>query len=204
MIRSLNAYLIAPRPRGDRLPLLQGLSVGPGAQASRGVRDGRHRHHEYPGRDPARGGPCRPYPRVAHLPSCVEPSSRWVMAGCDGPQDRQEARQAGYRVFRATLLASPDAKLPGEVICPASAEAGNKTNCALCRACGGHGAKAKADIPVTIRGGKAEVNATRTWMAAWNTRGWARARTDPGLNPICIYRRQGCRHEPGMGGPRDV
>lgn len=72
----------------------------------------------------------------------------WAMASCDNGRDYLEAKAAGWRTFRVRVLAEP--VLAREVICPASAEAGKKTVCALCRACGGASSKAKADIVIAM------------------------------------------------------
>src|SRR5580765_5622743 len=70
----------------------------------------------------------------------------WCMASCDNGRDYLEAKAAGWRTFRVRNLADP--VLAREVVCPASKEAGYKTVCALCRACGGASSKAKADIVI--------------------------------------------------------
>lgn len=58
-----------------------------------------------------------------------------LMASCDDPQDAAEARAAGWRVFRTRLPWEP--LMSGEIACPASAEAGERTQCARCALCGG-------------------------------------------------------------------
>lgn len=73
-----------------------------------------------------------------------------TMASCDTPSDHVDAIAAGWRPFRMRLETEP--KLPGEVVCPASHEAGRKTSCASCRACGGTGAKARAPIVIIAHG----------------------------------------------------
>jgi hypothetical protein len=74
----------------------------------------------------------------------------WCMASCDSETDYAHAKLLGFRAFR--VRRQLDAKLPGEVTCPASAEAGKRTNCNACRACGGLSAKAKADIVIVAHG----------------------------------------------------
>lgn len=74
----------------------------------------------------------------------------FCMASADSSADRAAARMLGFRVFR--VRTEHDPVEDREVICPASAEAGYKTNCATCRACGGTGAKAKADIVIMAHG----------------------------------------------------
>lgn len=74
----------------------------------------------------------------------------WCMASADSSADRAAASILGFRVFRVRTEAQPvEAR---EVICPASAEAGKRTLCASCRACGGHSAKAKADVVIVAHG----------------------------------------------------
>jgi ABC-type polar amino acid transport system ATPase subunit len=60
------------------------------------------------------------------------------------------ARAMGWRSFRVRAAESPT--LQGEVICPASKEAGQKTTCEACKACGGLSAKARADIVIMAHG----------------------------------------------------
>lgn len=74
-----------------------------------------------------------------------------VMASADSSADRVAAKMLGFRIFRV----APHVgwiREAGEVLCPASAEAGRKTTCALCRACGGTSAKARADIVIPAHG----------------------------------------------------
>ena len=77
-----------------------------------------------------------------------------TMASCDTESDHVEAKAAGWRTFRIRLAYEPLAKR--EVACPASKEAGNKTTCAACRACGGLLAKAKADVAIVAHGPSAK------------------------------------------------
>jgi hypothetical protein len=80
--------------------------------------------------------------------------STYVMASADSPADAAEAQALGYRTFRIRTAA--EALAPREVICPASAEAGKKTSCAACLACGGTSAKAKASIAIVVHGAGAK------------------------------------------------
>lgn len=91
----------------------------------------------------------------------------WCMASCDTPEERLEAKSMGYRVFRVSLDAD---RMDREVICPASDEAGNKTNCASCLACGGNGAKTKADIVIRLHGTVATLKAAQSSMKEGETR----------------------------------
>jgi hypothetical protein len=72
------------------------------------------------------------------------------MASADSEADHAAAHAMGWRTFR---VKTPDApRLQGEVTCPASEEAGQKTVCADCRACGGTSAKAKASMVINAHG----------------------------------------------------
>jgi hypothetical protein len=72
------------------------------------------------------------------------------MASCDSSADRAMAKVLGFRTFRVRSHAEPVETR--EVICPASAEAGKRTSCAACKACGGTSAKAKADVVILAHG----------------------------------------------------
>jgi len=73
------------------------------------------------------------------------------MASADSEAEGVEARAAGWRTFR--VRTADEAVLPKvEFVCPASAEAGMKTDCATCRACMGTASKARVS-PVIIAHG---------------------------------------------------
>jgi len=72
--------------------------------------------------------------------------SELVMASVETVLEGVEARKLGYRLFR--VRDGNDALQPREISCPASKEAGFKTTCASCVACGGNSAKAKVDIAI--------------------------------------------------------
>ena len=72
-----------------------------------------------------------------------------VMASVDA-SDAAAAQAKGYRTFRVRTAA--EALQAREIACPASAEAGKKTNCAACLACGGNGARAKVNIAIVAHG----------------------------------------------------
>jgi hypothetical protein len=83
--------------------------------------------------------------------------ARWVMASCDSSEERVMARALGFRTFRVAPAHGWE-KEAHESLCPASEEAGKKTTCILCQACGGHSSKARADIFIPAHGqGKAYV-----------------------------------------------
>lgn len=60
---------------------------------------------------------------------------RWCMASCDTEVDLEDAKAAGWATYRVRPKGT--ALLPGEVQCPASAEAGHVADCAACGRCGG-------------------------------------------------------------------
>lgn len=64
-----------------------------------------------------------------------------LMASVDNVFEQFEASAKGYRYFRVQLGTA--APLAGEISCPASKEAGNRTTCASCCLCAGNSKKAK-------------------------------------------------------------
>lgn len=68
------------------------------------------------------------------------------MASADSVSDRREARMKGYRTFRVRL--SNEARERGEIVCPSSTEAGNRTDCATCLQCSGTALGRKLDIVI--------------------------------------------------------
>jgi hypothetical protein len=83
--------------------------------------------------------------------------AEYCMASCDNESDYATAKILGFRSFR--VRRSTDPVLPREVVCPASKEAGNKTSCDACKACGGTSAKARADIVIAAHGARGKINA---------------------------------------------
>ena len=61
----------------------------------------------------------------------------YAMASCDTVQDRIDATSNGYRTFRTKRPGQPIE--PGEIACPASKEAGQRTTCINCQLCNGAG-----------------------------------------------------------------
>ena len=60
---------------------------------------------------------------------------RLVMASVETTAQAKQAHAAGWRTFRTTRPGDP--LMPGEISCPASAEAGKRTTCADCGLCDG-------------------------------------------------------------------
>ena len=85
---------------------------------------------------------------------CNPGMARYCMASADSPSDLVLAQAAGYRTFR---IRTPEEPLQAkESICPASAEAGKKLNCASCKACGGTAKGRKGSIGIIVHGAKAK------------------------------------------------
>jgi hypothetical protein len=64
--------------------------------------------------------------------SCDQRWSQLLMASVDTPEERDEARELGWRTFRVG-----SGILPGEFSCPASEEQGHRLTCDRCLACAG-------------------------------------------------------------------
>jgi len=76
------------------------------------------------------------------------------MASADSIGDLEEAHAKGWRTFRVRHASEP-VLARREAICPASAEAGKRTDCATCRACGGLSAKARVSMVIIAHGATA-------------------------------------------------
>lgn len=90
--------------------------------------------------------------------TCDRAYSEFLMASADTVAERFAAKALGYRVFRVRAPGSTD-KLAGEVVCPASAEAGFKLNCATCLACHGTNNGRRGDIVISAHGAASLINA---------------------------------------------
>jgi hypothetical protein len=88
----------------------------------------------------------------------------FCMASCDTASEYTVAKALGWRTFRVRL--EGETLAPREVVCPASKEAGYKTSCDACKACGGNTAKAKADIAIMAHGAAGKINAYAALRAA--------------------------------------
>lgn len=72
--------------------------------------------------------------------------AQFAMASVDSPLEREQAKAKGWRTFRVKSTSEP--VLPGEIVCPASSEAGNKTTCMACQACSGVAGRGRSDIVI--------------------------------------------------------
>lgn len=78
---------------------------------------------------------------------------RWCMASVESIDGAREAVKLGYRLFFARPLGLGKPK--GMVTCPASVEAGRKTVCATCMACGGTSNGRRTNITIQAHGSTA-------------------------------------------------
>ena len=82
--------------------------------------------------------------------SCDPGFADFLMASCDSPEDRADAKAKGYRTFRVRRQGDP--LLPGEIDCPAD---GMKITCSNCLKCNGNKRKGK-DISIVVHGSRAK------------------------------------------------
>lgn len=83
-----------------------------------------------------------------------------IMASADTAEEAAAAQAAGWRTFRVRTADEPT--LPREFVCPASAEAGAKTDCATCLSCRGNDGR-KGNPVIVAHGALARrLNANRT------------------------------------------
>lgn len=79
--------------------------------------------------------------------SCDQELQKYLMASCESPYSREQAKAAGWATFR---VKSPEkGRLHGETLCPASDEAGKKLQCFTCAKCSGNQAK---DVVINVHG----------------------------------------------------
>lgn len=74
------------------------------------------------------------------------------MASADTADEADRAHAMGWRTFRVSLGMERDPMRKGEVLCPASAEAGRKLKCSECLACGGADGR-RSSIYIPAHGG---------------------------------------------------
>lgn len=76
----------------------------------------------------------------------------FLMASCDSVEDYATAKFHGWRTFRVRATADSPV-LVHEISCPASAEAGHRTQCVRCKLCdGSRRADARKDIVIIAHG----------------------------------------------------
>lgn len=89
----------------------------------------------------------------------------YCMASADSVQEAESARALGYRTFRVGTAAERIVK-GVEFLCPASKEAGVKTNCAACLACGGLSSPNRASVFIPAHGAAGKVKSFESRVAA--------------------------------------
>lgn len=76
--------------------------------------------------------------------------ARYCMASVDSASEQAAARILGFRTFR--VRAADEALAVSEITCPASEEAGKRTQCDACRLCGGTSTQSPRDIAIIAHG----------------------------------------------------
>lgn len=79
--------------------------------------------------------------------TCDQRLKQLLMASCDTPQDRLDAKALGWSTFR--VKHPMQEKMAKEYVCPASEEAGKKSMCFTCKKCSGDKAK---DVVINVHG----------------------------------------------------
>jgi len=79
--------------------------------------------------------------------TCDQRMKSLLMASCDSPEDREEAKAMGWATFRVKTENAP--KLPKEATCPASEEAGKIMTCYNCGMCRGGDT---TDVVINVHG----------------------------------------------------
>lgn len=99
---------------------------------------------------------------------CNPKFARYCMASADTVSEAEQARALGYRTFR---VGAHDENLQAklEFLCPASKEAGAKTNCAACLACGGTDSPNRASVFIPVHGAAGKIKVfNQKRESAWN------------------------------------
>lgn len=96
--------------------------------------------------------------------SCDPRLAQLCMASCDSPADYAAATADGWRTFRVRLAHEELNK--GEVVCPASAEAGHKLTCEQCGSCDGNRKARRGSIAIIAHGAPSKVVRFEAWRAA--------------------------------------
>jgi hypothetical protein len=75
-----------------------------------------------------------------------------TMASVESPELADMAQSIGLRTFRVRLASEP--VLQGEIVCPASDEAGHRRTCDTCGACNGARETRAASVVIVVHGSK--------------------------------------------------
>jgi hypothetical protein len=90
--------------------------------------------------------------------TCDSRFAQYCMASTDSALEGELARAMGYRTFRVVTKAESLVK-GAKFLCPASKEAGQKTNCAACLACGGLSSPNRSSVFIPAHGAVGKVKA---------------------------------------------
>ena len=106
----------------------------------------------------SKAGRCTGYTHQWRESWCTPEFSRYCMASADSPCEAIAAQAMGYRTFRVGTPAESLVK-GREFLCPASEQAGKKTDCAACLACGGNSSPNRASVFIPAHGVKGKIDA---------------------------------------------
>lgn len=93
-----------------------------------------------------------------------QPYRSFCMASVDSEADREAALARGWRTFR--VRGGSGGLLTGEIICPASQEAGHRLTCQQCRICAGSGGAGSTRSVAIYAHGPGKVNFFRNAQEA--------------------------------------
>jgi len=87
-----------------------------------------------------------------HSPERAPHLKPYVMASAHNPAHALALQAKGWRTFRISP-AGDVARMPGELLCPASKEAGRKLHCDQCQACDGTAKGRRANVMIPLHAG---------------------------------------------------
>lgn len=90
----------------------------------------------------------------------------FAMASVQSPQERDEAKALGFRTFRVRRPGEP--VLKGEMLCPASEEAGKKSNCQNCGLCCGMAKPKRPDVTILDHGPTSQNHTIKVHGKRWS------------------------------------
>ena len=87
---------------------------------------------------------------TAYTHGKTNPNPATIMTSAESLPQAQQAWERGERTFR--VLASVASLSKGEILCPASEEAGRKATCLTCKLCGGASVKSPKSVAIVAHG----------------------------------------------------
>lgn len=106
---------------------------------------------------------------------------QYCMASCDNEDEYHKAKAKGWRCFRVRMSTN-DVILDNEFICPASKEAGEKSDCSTCKACMGLNSTISKDICIIVHGLQSKIDKFRWGMTRIKNKKKYRKKFD---YPVC-------------------